>query len=325
MDSKGININDIKYIKGPETITEMYNEKTGQRIYMFGDYHAKLSKCVNEAIDIQTFIKNILLENQTKIFDVFVEYLYHKNDIDIEYKESYLTDVFKEFKSCLYVDKKMCKYKNLRMHYSDIRKYPYNDDIKTIIFIYQMFEYFSNILDLLSKNINEYRKIYSQEVSRIKSVLKNMEIDMKEPITLSRLVNNSKAKKNLDKDSPLKNIINKFIENNNKVIHWNDIMSTLDLTPKDSVHFKNKIISISNTFTELFVNMTDIYLICRVFKKSLDTKNIIIYMGQVHIDTYEQILLSLSFKKINYSGSTDIKNKKFQCLDISKFQPFKFT
>ncbi len=308
-DSKSIA--DIKKIKGPFTLTEMCGDK--RRIYMFGDYHERLSTCKDTEITLDLFIKLLANENPTKIFDLFLEYSVSKDKTRIfEYKESYMKDIIDSFESCII--KRDCK--NLRVHYADIREYGYNDYFS---FVIKVHSHVNLLYEEIHENKTDDVTIYRKS---LETLLNNTDTKyFADDITLYSLVMNSKAKKNItdNKDPTFRKGVDTFMNDNNFIkVKWQDIRELY--TPNQFGKYSNAY-EITDKLNNLLVQVTDLYLIGRVFKKSLDTKNIIIYMGNDHINNYRYILQDMGFKPGNTTTSR-ITGKDFQCIDVEKFQPF---
>ncbi len=328
IDSKTTNTqlmsSDITYIHGPIRIVKMESKKYDKKIYLFGDFHKKQSTCdKNPGLDV--LLKCLLKENQDKIFDVFIEFPYSKNEKGT-ITDSYMKNVWNSFDNCNKIKKDKCEYKNLRLHYSDIRHYPYSDYFSIIIWInYKLNQTTEQTLEnTLTKNSNNITKqlhirnqlnLLSKDIEEFKKDNPNL---FKENINLDNILRGSRSIKELlsleNKD--VKEQLKLFVKNNSKYeIEWKDITNPTELS--DNI----------NKLRYLCMIVADVYVIARIFKDSLKTKNVFVYFGDLHISNYINILEKLGFTSQSESNGSNHNNiEKWpirQCLNLSTFQPFK--
>ncbi len=287
------------YLKGPVSLTEMYDERTGKHIYLFGDEHIKKSTCKSTnssaIIDLHTLIDQLVNKNKDKQFDIFLEYSYSKNDKKGNYTDSYMKDLFNYFENCLKIDKNACKYKNARLHYSDIRYESVY--MKTLGLIGAHFLYTSK------DEIDIFKSLVEDQVSILKKY-------SDKDISLKNAIKHSKASKELSlvSDKLFQTIIKQHIDKYSASISLTNMYTNMEKN--------NKILLFIAALT------TDVYLMSRMFKDSLNTKNIIVYMGYFHIENYIDILKDMGFKTIHRRTSEYDGN--MQCIDISDFKFFEY-
>jgi hypothetical protein len=164
------------FIEGPVTLTELYSHKYKKHIYIFGDLHVKNSTCPNSNNFIM-FLRNQITSNLNKTIDFYIEAPFVKRDV----QDSYIKDVDDLFRYYITV------YKNLRLHFSDIRAYeiasayqiahetedikeilslfPYSKDIPYIFQKLKIYKQFENS-DLLPNDKNIIFKILQLEMDK---------------------------------------------------------------------------------------------------------------------------------------------------------------
>ena len=122
-------LDKIKYILGPQNYSEYdYN---GINICIFGEnhqlrMHGKCQFSKNDTVYFHNFLQTVLEANKDKFYDFFVELPYTNADLPaqpwvhkINFSLHYIADAFR---GCLSLEK-MCRYNNLRAHYSDPRDF----------------------------------------------------------------------------------------------------------------------------------------------------------------------------------------------------------
>jgi hemerythrin superfamily protein len=127
-------ITKVNFIQGPMGCTQDFSRKYRKMIYMFGDIHTHLPECKyppgSVVQSIAEYLKSVLLENPDKMIDVYVEDTFisdlksDRSDIaptEEKFGTGYMTELFKTWDQCVQVDKSQCPFKNLRMHYVDVR------------------------------------------------------------------------------------------------------------------------------------------------------------------------------------------------------------
>lgn len=166
----------LKQINGPINVIRLEGKINNIQkiIYIFMDTHYNVynqTQCENLfSIDIQKFLlQNFYqLNKQKKIYDFFLEIhpTQLKNTPGINYRENYINEIFKLFKKMFLFNPKLNKvsisklFKNIRLHYIDIRDYFHHHIIDKLI---EMTNYAFNFM---SKN-----KIYPSDLSKIIDIL----------------------------------------------------------------------------------------------------------------------------------------------------------
>lgn len=125
----------VDYIAGPVSLGEYYSAKYDKHFYIFGDRHARLSNCPKDkkVMPLSDFFKLVTEQNVQKIIDIFLESEYidkYTKDYKLTWEGAYFQEVFQAFESCLKLDKGLCLYKNVRVHYGDIRLYKGTDPLR---------------------------------------------------------------------------------------------------------------------------------------------------------------------------------------------------
>lgn len=123
-----------KYLVGPISLSEHYSGKYDKHIYIFGDRHVFKSKCPDKAADkniveITNFLEEIITTNKDKLIDFYLETEYvggftnpdFKGGVEWEEPHNYMNKLANLFVECFSVEKHKCPYKNVRMHYTDLR------------------------------------------------------------------------------------------------------------------------------------------------------------------------------------------------------------
>ena len=124
-------IASVDVILGPSSYTEF--KFLDKQIGIFGEIHdlrvksSFIDSTARRILTFSSFIKSLLLTNQTKIYDLYLEVDYINKNIPrqkrIPEENFSLHLVDREFEKCIQVDKSLCNYKNIRIHYIDIRDY----------------------------------------------------------------------------------------------------------------------------------------------------------------------------------------------------------
>lgn len=345
-------------IIGPISISEHYNGKYDKHIYIFGDEHINKKKCEKklENVDIIDFFKKIISENPKETLDFFFEISYSKKNVyeinkpNITSVSPWLQQIQNKFYDCLKLDKSNCKYKNVRMHYLDIRKLYFERLLNLIILFYPIYKNnidknwikIKNNIELLKNyyyfDINKFSKITNEtKIFEFKNIKQNYDLtDWKKLEKIFKL-SNEKIIEILKIEKQFENIIDDDVKEKYKKIKIK-IFDSLDYLRENFDFFRNlnknttfqdfynfskqykKLLIKLNTFTDLF----DAYMIGRIFrqyKNNIEPKKIIVFMGEAHAKNLRFFLSEIGFtEKIETSREFD---KNFQCVDISKFyQPF---
>jgi hypothetical protein len=172
-------IKNMDYLGGPSTLYIF--QKDNKKIILFGDIHiyTKNLICNNDSKNIIyiTDYLRYLFENTNKIYDIYNEFDYSKNKIDIGGDNGMLSQVQNKFQDCIenIMDRSKCKYNNnVRFHNVDIR---FNILIGHDIF-YKVT--YIDSLYLLYTEFQDYLFKSKQELTKILDTVKNMIFPQKE-------------------------------------------------------------------------------------------------------------------------------------------------
>jgi hypothetical protein len=298
--------NNIKMMEiyGPKFYIEY--ELGDVKFFLFDENHASpVHKKENEGEKTFTeFLKNLIVNNQDKFYDVYTEIGY-KKESEIKYgsRSFMLRSIYKEFHNCLKI-RKNCQYKNLRMHYCDFRKYygKFFGDYE----YKQVYKYLIKkdyILDELNleryESFHDRYKYYEKHFQFIKEMIKTNEILQKE----------------LSKSIFSKEII-EFIHNNmNK-----ERIEFFRFTVRHHKLFRKMIIRKSKYpllikfythYVSLYSCLMDVYTLARMFKIFSSpigddiAENILFYGGAHHAKKYGEFLEFIGAKKIIEINSTE--------------------
>lgn len=115
---------DLDYIQGPISLSA--HVSSTQNIYIFGDHHILHTGCprIQNFLNIDQYLIRVLQESPDKMIDLYLEAPYfargEENTLNFR-KDNYLYQTLETFQKCLIHDKSLCPYKNVRIHYLDIR------------------------------------------------------------------------------------------------------------------------------------------------------------------------------------------------------------
>ena len=307
-------------INGPMNVVRLTNGK--KVLYIFGDIHYppnNQTECIfsdkQESLDINNFLLLFIKTNTNNIkYDLFIEgYQYELYENYPYYKDNYLTNTIKSFRNI------ENKYKNYKIHYTDIRLYL---GLLNIIYNYS-YDYifnkrytgrfyiilYTNLRKLISINIEELNK--NSFIKKILNKYENTNIKKKINIFYKKYL--LKNYKNIIK------IIDKFIKFIK--LHFYDIyfiINTIDLYNLNKSNYtklEQKIITYSNKisnlceFTDLVI--TDLYFIRRFLDKNY-INNGILYTGHWHMCNIMVILIKFfNFKLTNIFHKQDFDIDKY--------------
>lgn len=332
-------IEQIKYLIGTINGIERF-------VYLFYENHMNTGEC-NHGLMVSDWLNKLFNKTDRKFIDFYLEITY--------FAEEVLETFPKEFRAliggssnqlyaiqdmtynCIEINKSKCPYKNLRVHYTDFRKYTkflnlfigsqyeVNDNEKIKIFLELMcpYEECNNVDELIFNFTLDKIKDTKIEKQWITSSLTNYKKCIEKIIKI-----NIQSWKN-----------EKFTKlDNNKYLSSYDIFTTILnmiygnyklqlMSNKDelySTNSENKIFYLNrNVFDVIIIHLSsvfmDLYLMGRLFKKFNGipeyAKYSIVYAGFHHCKVYDEYLKSIGFKEMyNKSG---ISKEEYQCIDIS--------
>ncbi len=306
------------FVEGPISLTELYSDQYDKIVYIFGEKHM-LHNCDVSYVSIDQFLKD-WVSNSRNMIDIFLEYEFVSKE---EPKREQLepehatTRIAKIFERCLEVDKSNCEYSNLRIHYADIRRgFFMSLALMLISFIETM---------MVTYNNNFYpglvKRLKLDHFIIINSFRGKFPIKIENEVLFSKIMKQIKNVENESIRSDLTNFLKLTIaEMNSSWLKYKN-------SEVQNLQYGNNFATlayITDKITDLIINIMDIYVLARIFRKFSDgtePKNIIIYAGQLHANNYKKFLLDHSFK---ISNIHDREGLGVSCIDISKFLPLKF-
>lgn len=310
-----------------DIISLSYHTKGMKKIYIFGENHYPINNCSNDqkGMKVLDFIK-INIENIPKFMDFFTETTYlSKGDIYKRNKDETLTLYkFEErYYNCLYPNKDLCDFPNVRFHNTDIRR-PFEKNRPFILHFFDLIYHIQKEYDNKDK-LEYYLESYKNYINQSKNdesfkEYKNIN-DLKGLIKLVEKIYPIKKIAKQLKNSQIKETLTKYSQNellklNYRFMNFNFINKFM--TDK---RLLDNIVITNLRFESIFM---DVYLMARVFrsfdqieyKNSRDPQNIIIYVGDAHAENYRKILDQLKFKR---EFNTRAKEHEF-CINISKLK-----
>lgn len=313
------NLLDINYLSGVEIFDVYYSERYDKVIYLLGETHTTKGRCNKDdmgpkdiIINGNDFVFKLLDDNPEHIFDVFIEEHFMVSELELNIKKESCID--SDNKDCSYLEilrskinrsgcvgkKSDCdKYKKqVRFHFADTRI----TDITVFDFLSDILHYsdrFSTLEDALKKP--GYFKYNTAD-----NIRKDIAEALKSTKTNKQLENIPKKYENV------KDILNeemRLILNDESI----GIITIPNLTKvmnelKTDVYRNTKLHNylVEGEVTHLTSRMMDIYLISRMFRSfkdvkgkiSIEPKNIIIYTGSFHTESYIKLLDRIGFRSI---------------------------
>lgn len=241
VESKEIYLNNIY------SISEHYSEKYNKHIYIFGEKHDRDKPCQTRkhSINVDKFIiDTINNESKNKNIDFYLEtpYISKTYNKEVKYKSNIqffnIPNFQNYYKDCFQYNKKDCIYKNVRFHYTDIRK---PDFVNDQIFLFELKLFIRHIIRLPINDQFEILLKHNEEINEYKKLnnIKDfMEYGLK---TYSKL----KILKNLESVSypEVKILLLKHLEEclsklDLNILKWNNIMEIVNYLIKQQEHNK---------------------------------------------------------------------------------------
>lgn len=345
-------IPDIEYVVGPYTFTHSYSKKYNMNVYIFGEDHMTNNDCKNmidydknkSVISISDYLVEII-KNTDKFFDIYLEQpatyynkenvkhnrkiinspYYNKPNINVEFDK-----LFDKLKICMYPFERekneMCKIS--RVHYIDIRKTIITETYLPVI------KYSIEFLQKNYYNMNfarlEYKKILNKKPKEL--LMYMIEHASKDKDSYQYKLHKQLNKTFLDKNVLIDTVYN-FYEKRLELMYKN-CKSAEDILDEELIDYmKLEHILIYPIFVEYVIVLAsilvDIYTLSRIFRdfnvdknKNLDQpknpKNIIIYSGNRHSDSYRHFLNLNSFEILQQRKT--INKNAIHCLDMSNIK-----
>lgn len=358
-------------INGPINVVRMEGSINNIRkvIYLFMDEHLDIDKQTNcndpNSIDIQDFFKKSFANlKNNKTYDFFLETFpshsaYEINELPLFSQENeeliYLQNLWKFFYQYLKFDLDTntvsSLFKNVRLHYLDIRDVWYSFLTSPLLFVKAQLnanhEYVPDMVNTAINVILEFMKTVETILStkKIDKVIKKQIISKLEYNIVPFLTKSEYRKEYLEQAVYLLDkLLNKYQHNNVKkiingyidsfLIKWQQYIKDLtilynnvkDLSPnayQDKV-FINKLDKDLDYFhtriNSYLVRLVDIYFLRRFLDKDYIT-NAIVYTGAAHSVIYICLLRQIGFK-ITHCFNCSIKNINELNKAVSKIKNF---
>ena len=313
----------IAEISGTVSLTEHQSEKYDKHIYIFGDRHTQ-SKCPPSDMPVSDFLALTIDQNKDKVVDIFVEvpFLAEKKEQSCLPGEDCGTfhNLGKKFWNCLKKSKKDCPYKNLRMHYSDVRNIGFFSRLETIYF---NLKYYTQYID--SDSIQ--RRIYytDQKMLRLieeyKTLVPMIQSLGNTDFFLEKIIKIDKINKQIEniEEIEVKQAVLQYIKN---LLEKNKLPDLPNITLELSIENITKLNDFLVDIIEYNAIFMDTYLLARLFRTFSDsskTKHIIVYTGNFHSENYRKFLDELGFVRI----AEKYNEENSLCLSLTNFeQPF---
>lgn len=118
---------EIKYVAGPEYFS--YLSWRGLKIYLFGERHDNVHICGENylnTVNMAGLIESLVKYNSNVLYDFFYEepFQYKKTRLSNFVNARSMEILNTTFKNCIISDlRDACRYKNLRIHYVDFRRF----------------------------------------------------------------------------------------------------------------------------------------------------------------------------------------------------------
>lgn len=341
-------INHVNRLTDVRSLNYFTSEEYNKHIYIFGEHHIKDDTCSIKggvSSNVYDFInKNIKYSD--KFIDIFIELPYtsknyFKNNEYTEIESKYTLEKFEiKYKNCLYLKEK-CQYPNIRFHYTDIRSIKFLENksfymilSEIIVYLYYCIKYF-NLSDY-QKTLLELWKLFNSNYKKERNeFLKCMNSNNLDKVIkyLSEIYKHAKIDKQQEKikDKSINLILMEYLRSTLSNIKFDfigkniqNIILSLPYENKPNEKQFNEFNKLLEQCMNLDVPFMDIYLMSRIFRKfkkvkyqnSKEPENIIIYVGNVHAQTYSNILKKLNFKNEFSTNTVDNNN----CIDIAELK-----
>jgi hypothetical protein len=341
-------------IIGPVSLSEHHSKKYNKHVYIFGEKHIVNHTCkdsTEKSINIIEFFDQILKENEDKKgpIDLYLETEYSTKEKVVQKRDpelfnDWLSLLETKYHDCL-IEKK-CIYKNVRMHYTDLRKLYFSNLTQYI-----------NILFNIIVNVADKKQLMKEEN---KSILENFhQLDPMQLLTsdedtalsdfeILQQVYFSMDWKGLDKlrkmsvedfikvtkidkqyrDAPRRvreiyeeyfiPIIEKYLLSLKRNLQF--LALTIKMSVGDLLMNEEYVAELMRDIGNLNA-IFDAYSFGRMFKKiEPEQEKILLYVGEEHAKVFRILLKDLGFssKKIESNSF----GKDFQCIQTEKFGKF---
>lgn len=332
-----------------------------RHIYLFYDEHTTVGECKKDTnhVMVSDWLDQLFNKKDRKFIDFYLETHIFNPKINEAFKKikaiynpvtrpsdvpegkyGQLVNLMKKVNRCIEGEvyrKYICPYKNIRIHYTDLRRYTYVEDLLKRLSKKHKYETNSEVMYYVLNEIYKKYKYYQdnpKEFYITNQIYKKFILDNIKGTKIEK-----QWKQIPDNNSKIDNIINLIYKNNEgKIIPLSDLIDAVIIWKFKLVDSHDPNIMNINTDTqEVFISkevmhelllplgipFMDLYLMGRLLKK-FDVKDSndpeyaeysIIYAGAEHCSGYDEFLKSIGFKDIYKSNG--ISKEKYQCIDIS--------
>jgi hypothetical protein len=282
---------DLK-IKGPSSVTVMYNEKENKKVILLGDIH------VENSYDKKACANFIVPD---KKIDYFIEYSY---DMDLKSEN---TGLLKEYAKCILKNEN-----SFNPYLIDYRK---SLNISNVIFLFVEFlnskllidgeevyrtEELLYIMKKLSENLKYLNKDYIRSSLKVYFDIVNKNNNLKLKPTkelLSFYLNSTKELGDIDM------LLLPFIKEYENLFNKLNTSSLEYISAKTVNAFFLRFIKLYRYLATITEKIFDTYLLSGILQSKNDI--IIVHTGQQHIDTYIKFLKSNGYQ-IEYKLDNDL-------------------
>lgn len=341
-------------IIGPVSLSEHKSKKYNKHVYIFGEKHIVNHTCkdlTKKSINIVEFFDQILKENEDKKgpIDLYLETEYSTKDKVVQKRDpesfnDWLSLLETKYHDCL-IEKK-CIYKNVRMHYTDLRKLYFSNLTQYINILFNIIINIADKKQLMKEENKSILENFHQldpmqllmsdedtplsDFEILQQVYFNMDwkaLDKIRKMKVTELTNIMKIDKQY-RDAPdrVKEIyeeyfiptINKYLISLKKNLQF--LAYTIKMTVGELLMNEEIVAELMRDVSSLNA-IFDAYIFGRIFKKmEQPQEKIVLYVGEEHAKVFRILLKDLGFssKKIESNSF----GKDFQCIQTEKFGKF---
>ena len=302
------------------------NPRLQKRILVLGDHHTEKADCkVPGMKNVSQFLKHIVEQDKSQKYDIFFEFGYYTHGMEQPtsnpaYNQGYLFGLVKdEWKNCIKLDKTMCEYQNVRVHYTDMRQF-----VKPVWDIAQiMVHQFGKLTEGSTTWVD-----FLTNLSTMKFALMDLKKLTGNKLTRGWIMNTYKIGKQMTKCpySGVVQLLNAFIEREivSNLVDIDELINFIDRF-EETDQMKHRLRRYSDTIFDLTTAIMDAYTLSRLFSQfqndDQEPHNIIIYAGDSHSENYRKFFDKAEFTRIGLSKS--VSDSDVKCVNMSSYQqPF---
>ena len=234
-------------------------------------------------------------------------------------KDMHINYIAERFQACFQIDKRMCPYKNVRMHYSDVRSGNLDSRILDILNLFRILD----SVPRLPVSIPTLQGLHSNNVAKKISGFFPFTRETAETFFLqSKIMKQLQGIRNSEMKVLLQSYINNLLQ---QVINIPDLPQTvtheLFKVDSDASYMQaQKHFQAMYTFTLMFpVTIMDAYLLARLLRM-IETdsppRTQVIYAGDGHSKRYREFFAGAGFQTVAYLKS-ETEGTDYQCLQLT--------